>query len=178
MTKKKTTRTNPKEAFGSLKPSFYILPPTAIRQCAAAMENGAKKYGPYNWRQGDKLKATIYLDAMFRHLLEYAERKDVDKDSGLHPLAHLMANCAVVLDAIETGQLEDDRPSKPEPALKFYPGIDKIIKDTKRYVYKPDTELADILQERSYRQAFGLCTDCGYARETQAHKLCCEQEEK
>lgn len=77
------------------------------------MANGAAKYGSYNWR-GKPVRATVYVAAGLRHLLEYLDGADVsdDTDPPVHHLAHAKACCGILLDAMETGNLIDDRPSK------------------------------------------------------------------
>lgn len=102
--------TNPKDLIGITKPNLYLVPPAAIIHAAKAMENGAAKYGAYNWRE-KKVRATVYLSAADRHLKQWQDGEDVAADSGVHHLAHAMACIAIVLDALETGNLVDDRPT-------------------------------------------------------------------
>lgn len=75
------------------------------------MQNGAKKYGPYNWR-ATKVRATVYIAAGLRHLLEYLDGADYSTDTNppVHHLGHAKACMGIVLDALETGNLVDDRP--------------------------------------------------------------------
>jgi hypothetical protein len=106
-----TDKTNPKDLLGAKKTPMTLLPVEGVRQGAMAMKHGADKYGAYNWRD-KKVQALIYADAIIRHVYEWVDGNDVDKDSGLHPLAHVVANGALVLDAIKHGNLIDNRPSK------------------------------------------------------------------
>ncbi len=106
-----TDNTNPKDAAGQKKTPITLLPSEGIRQGAKAMKQGADKYGAFNWRN-KHVQARIYADAIIRHVLEWVDGVDEDKDSGLHPLAHVIANGALVLDAIKHGNLIDNRPSK------------------------------------------------------------------
>ena len=99
---------NPKLDIGSKKLGFQAIPPSAIAFLAQAMNDGAKKYGGRNWRDS-KVVMSIYLDAMLRHLLCVMDGDDIAEDSKLEHLAHIMANCAIVLDAKIIGNLEDDR---------------------------------------------------------------------
>lgn len=102
--------TNPKDLIGSKKVSITKLPLVAVLHGAHAMMNGAKKYGPYNWR-GNKVQASIYADAILRHLGAWFDQKEeIAADSGVHHLGHLIASAAILLDALETGNLVDDRP--------------------------------------------------------------------
>ena len=92
------------------KVSFTKFPPAALAHGATAMMNGATKYGPYNWRE-NPVVASIYIDACMRHLFAWFDGEEVASDSGVHHLGHAMACLAILLDAQETGNLVDDRPS-------------------------------------------------------------------
>jgi len=102
---------NPKDKIGLAKPQIHLVPPSAIIYFAKAMENGAKKYGPYNWRN-HPVNYTVYLSAMLRHILQLIDGEDIAKDSNTHHLAHIGASAAILLDALATGNLIDDRPLK------------------------------------------------------------------
>lgn len=106
---KTVDETNPKDLVGAHKISVSLLPATGILQGAEVMKHGADKYGAYNWRD-KRVQALIYADAIMRHTLEWVEGSDQDEDSKLHPLAHVLANAAIVLDAIKYDNLIDNRP--------------------------------------------------------------------
>ena len=80
-----------------------------LEQVARALESGAGKYGIRNWRHSS-IKASTYGAAIHRHCQqEWLEGVDKDKDTGLHPLAHVIASCLIVMDAERRGCLVDDR---------------------------------------------------------------------
>jgi hypothetical protein len=110
---------NPKTRLGQKKPSITAVPATALLHCALAMMDGERKYGLYNWREKD-VPARIYVDAMFRHMSAWADGEECAEDSGVHHLGHVMACCAIVLDAQAQGVLIDDRgiPGKFAEVLK------------------------------------------------------------
>lgn len=99
---------NPKDALGIQKASVSFIPQASILHCARAMMHGAAKYGKFNWR-AKKVTGSIYVDAGFRHRALWLEGQELDEESGCHHLAHSMACDAILLDAIETGNLLDDR---------------------------------------------------------------------
>lgn len=101
--------TNPKDLVGVKKPQVGLLPAAGKIYGALAMQDGASKYGPYNWRD-KKVQYTIYLDALERHLLALRDREDNAQDSGLPHLGHIIACAAILADAIEGGHIIDDRP--------------------------------------------------------------------
>jgi hypothetical protein len=72
------------------------------------MQNGVTKYGKYNWRES-KVPAATYVDAAIRHLLSWNDGEEYADDSGVHHLAHAMACCAVLLDAVEGDHLINNR---------------------------------------------------------------------
>lgn len=100
---------NPKSELGAQKSPLHLIPPPALMEMGWAMQNGADKYGAYNWR-GNTVSASVYQAAAMRHLLAFYQGQDIDPSSGAHHLAHAMACCAIVLDAINHGNLNDDRP--------------------------------------------------------------------
>ena len=102
---------NPKDTVGKAKVAFGRLPMTAVAHASHAMMDGAKKYGPFNWRD-KKVSAEVYVSAAMRHLADWFEREETAADSGAHHLGHAMACCAILLDAQESGNLLDDRPAK------------------------------------------------------------------
>jgi hypothetical protein len=101
---------NPKTEFGAKKPSTDCIPATAIVHLGAVMKDGAEKYGKFNWRV-DRVSASVYHNALMRHLLAWADGEDIDPEaqSKTPHLAHIMACCAILLDAHECGMLNDDR---------------------------------------------------------------------
>lgn len=116
---------NPKHAAGRAKPAMRHVPPSALFALGAVMAGGADKYGAYNWCEAG-VSATVYYDAAMRHLAAWLQGADRDPESGEHPLAHVMACCAIVLDAHALGVLADDRPkatAHPFAATNNGPGL-------------------------------------------------------
>ena len=101
--------TNPKDLLGIKKVQLNLVPPSSTIYQALAMEDGAKKYGPYNWR-ANKVIGSIYLAAAKRHLDAWLDGEELAKDSGKPHLGHALACIGIIVDAKETGNLIDDRP--------------------------------------------------------------------
>ena len=101
--------TNPKDLLGMKKIPVHLVPPASLLYQALAMKDGARKYGPYNWRK-NKVITSIYVSAAMRHLLAYYDGEEVAEDSGVPHLAHALACLGIIVDALETGNLVDDRP--------------------------------------------------------------------
>ncbi len=109
-------RTNPKDLIGAKKPRLSLVSPVGLVYEALAMANGADKYGPYNWRD-KKVQAMIYLEACMRHLLAWQDGEEVAEDSQVHHLGHAKACIGILIDALETDSLIDNRP-KPGAMAK------------------------------------------------------------
>lgn len=101
---------NPKSAQGAKKFSLRYLPLSANISVNQALEDGAKKYGPANWREKG-VATSVYVDAALRHISLYFDcKQDRASDSNVHNLGHAMACLAIIIDAEQSGTLTDDRP--------------------------------------------------------------------
>ena len=103
--------TNPKDLVGVKKVQLNLVPAASMIYQAIAMEDGAQKYGPYNWRE-NKVLASIYLAACQRHLQQWQDGEECASDSKKPHLAHAIACLGILIDAYETGNLVDDRPTE------------------------------------------------------------------
>jgi len=99
---------NPKAAIGAAKAPFFGIPWTAVIEMGTVMDGGAYKYGAYNYRD-TRISTTTYHDAILRHFMLWADGEEVDPESRCSHLAHIMACCALMIDARETNMLEDSR---------------------------------------------------------------------
>jgi len=100
---------NPKTALGEAKPKMSHTPTESIRLLGQVHSMGAAKYGAFNWRE-KTVSSTVYYDAAMRHLMAYFDGQDIDEESGLPHLAHVMACCSILLDARDGDTLNDNRP--------------------------------------------------------------------
>lgn len=112
-----TPSLDPKGEAGAKKTPLQLLPPYALAQTALAHAEGARRYGPWNWRT-NQVCATTYIGAILRHLTAWQDGEDIDADSGLSHIAKIGACCNILLDAGHCGTLVDDRskvPTKTNP---------------------------------------------------------------
>lgn len=105
--------TNPKQAFGDKKPSLGLFPMSAQLRVWEALQDGANKYGPFNWRK-NPVEARTYIEAALRHLRLYENGEEYARDTGVHNLGAVMACMAILIDAELHGTLIDDRNHSPE----------------------------------------------------------------
>ena len=101
---------NPKQvqAMKDGKAPMDRIPLGPLAAVARVMYGGGEKYGIRNFLL-DKIRASTYVGAIFRHFIEWALGAKKDKESGEHPLAHVIACCLIVMDSEEHGTLIDDR---------------------------------------------------------------------
>jgi len=127
--------TNPKDAVGTKKVPFSTVPAPVIAEIGLAMLEGARKYGRHNYR-AIGVRASVYYDAMFRHLTAWWEGEDIDKDSGLSHITKALACLAVLRDSMLMKNWVDDRPPKVEQGW-----IQKLNKKAEEIIKKyPDAE--------------------------------------
>lgn len=103
---------NPKDLVGATKSPLSVVPWGAVVQAAPVFAVGAKKYGPFNWRDYPVQEMT-YVSAALRHLLAWVDGQDNDDGpggSGLPHLAHAIAGLMILVDAKAVGSSFDDRP--------------------------------------------------------------------
>lgn len=100
---------NPKDLIGAKKAPLHLVPPALLIETAAALANGAEKYGPYNWRE-KSVAASAYYSAAMRHLTAWWDGEDSAQDSGVDHLAHVAGCLAILLDARSIERMIDDRP--------------------------------------------------------------------
>jgi hypothetical protein len=124
---------NPKSGVARFKPGIHAIPFSTLLHLGAAMADGKRKYGLTNWR-GNEVAASVYVDAMFRHIGAWWDaREEVAPDSLVHHLGHVMACCSIILDAQATGNLIDDRPAI---AGQFAKVAEEIIERTRQRLEK------------------------------------------
>jgi hypothetical protein len=106
-----TKGANPKEALGVRKVPLHNIPCGPEFELGIVFLSGALKYGSHNYRDTNIL-ASVYYDAIMRHVKAWQEGEDFDPDSGMHHLIHAAACCFVARDSMLMGKFEDDRPLK------------------------------------------------------------------
>lgn len=119
-----TKPSNPKDAVGILKAPLSTVPTGPLFRIGAAMNEGARKYGRHNYRDVG-VRASVYYDALMRHMMAYWDGEDIDKESGLCHLDKAAACLIVWMDAQINDKLTDDRPPRSENIL---PTLAEVIK--------------------------------------------------
>lgn len=104
----KSKLTNPKQAIGSDKLPIHLWPSSATAMGCIGMLNGGLKYGRANYRACG-VRASIYYDALQRHISAWFEGEECDPDDGVPHLSAALACLAIIVDARATGVMNDDR---------------------------------------------------------------------
>jgi hypothetical protein len=107
---------NPKTLVALSKPRLSDVPPVALFALGAAMSDGASKYGRYNYRD-TSATASIFYDAIVRHLADWYNGEDYADDSKVHHLGHIMASCAILMDSELHGTFKDDRDKRKSTSI-------------------------------------------------------------
>lgn len=113
---------NPKDAIGVRKAPFSSMPSRVIAEAGVALLEGNAKYGRYNYREIG-VRASVYYDAVMRHLIAWWEGEDIDPDSGLSHVTKAITALMVLRDCMIRENWEDDRPPKSDP---FYEELNRI----------------------------------------------------
>ena len=116
--------TNPKDAEATTRLDLSLFPASARAYGALAMTEGHLKYGGYNYRAAGVL-SSVYYAAAGRHLDKWFNGEDADTRTMVPHLASAIACLAVLIDSIEHGNLNDDRP--PAQSIEVYDRFEGIV---------------------------------------------------
>jgi hypothetical protein len=107
---------NPKDLAARKKVPLWLVPPALAIGAAEGLADGAKKYGPYNYRD-IPVQYSVYIEAIERHIAALKDGEDLAQDSQIHHVKHIAAGCAIILDCLGLGNLIDDRKLGPGAKL-------------------------------------------------------------
>lgn len=89
------------------KPQLSLVSLESLSGEARAMEDGLRKYGRNNYKQG--MAWSRLLDAALRHVTQFAGGEDNAPDSKLNHLYHAKANLGMLIYYYERKLGKDDR---------------------------------------------------------------------
>ena len=99
------------------KLDYSLVSKNTMDAVSIALMYGANKYKRFNYLAG--FKYSRLLASLGRHLHQLQSGEDYDSESGLHHLAHIMANGQMLLDNLAQGTLADDRYKMEENKLNL-----------------------------------------------------------
>ncbi len=97
------------------KRRMSLISPWALEGLADVLTFGEKKYAAWNWAKGLEWSKT--LDSLERHLTAFKRGEDVDPESGLPHIDHVLTNCMFLSHMFRLGPTYkglDDRWHVPE----------------------------------------------------------------
>lgn len=100
---------NPKDLIGSNKLPMGLVPSSTQAYLALGHAEGHIKYGYYNFRDAG-VKASIYIDALNRHMAKWINGEEEDPETTVPHLANAITCLSIIIDAKECNKLIDDRP--------------------------------------------------------------------
>ena len=108
---------NPKDGVGSTKVHLTSVPPIVGVLASLSFLEGKLKYGAWNWRM-TPVRASVYTDALSRHLAKYLSGEECDPVTHVPHLGSIIACAGILADAKLQGTLIDDRaPASPATVL-------------------------------------------------------------
>lgn len=116
MSDSKPSNINAKDAQATSRLDLSLVPMSAVAYEAVAMVEGDQKYGGYNYREAG-VQASIYIAAALRHIHRWFNVEDEDPKTLVHHLGSARACLGIIIDGIEQGNLNDDRPPRQKPGL-------------------------------------------------------------
>lgn len=117
---------DPKQSQAVKKATFDNVPISLLLHAIPAADDGAKKYGPWNWLklEDGSMSLMTYLNALQRHLLLYRAGQDNTSDSNINNLDSMITGLAVLRDAQLFGKVSDDRVKLSEEQIAT---LEKLI---------------------------------------------------
>ena len=123
-TKTDRKSSNPKDAAATTRLDLSLFPASARAYGALAMSEGDLKYGGFNYREAG-VQASVYYAACGRHLDKWFNGEEADPKTKVPHLASSLACLAVLIDAVEQGNLNDDRP--PRQSTDVYVRFEGVV---------------------------------------------------
>lgn len=102
---------NPKDSVGVKKVPLHVVSSPVMMEVGLAMLEGDRKYGGHNYRVAG-VRASVYYDALMRHMMAFWEGEDTDSESGLSHITKALSTLFVLRDAMLNDMWTDDRPPK------------------------------------------------------------------
>jgi len=129
--------------FNTGKPSFDLIPLSALEDCAKVFDYGRRKYADWNWAKG--MAWSIPLGSLLRHLAAWQRGEDIDTESGLPHLGHIHCNLVMLSTYARTFPEGDDRAKKWLGGLSREHGEVEHVTDPRIAKDSADAAVAELL---------------------------------
>lgn len=97
----------PAKRFDKGKIRYSLLPWGVVGELVKVYEYGCEKYERDNWKRG--MSWSRVYDSLMRHLQSFWSGEELDPESGLHHLAHVIWNSVTLLWYVLNRKGIDDR---------------------------------------------------------------------
>lgn len=101
------TKNEPAKRSDKGKIRYSLLPWDVVRELVKVYEFGCGKYDKDNWKKG--MSWSRVYDSLMRHLQSFWEGEELDPESGLHHLSHVIWNAVTLLWYVSHKTGIDDR---------------------------------------------------------------------
>jgi hypothetical protein len=96
--------------YNSGKADFSLIPLSTLEDEARVWEYGTRKYNAWNWAKG--MPWSVPYACAMRHLSAWQRGEEIDPESNLPHLAHVMCNIRMLILYAKTYPEGDDRPPR------------------------------------------------------------------
>lgn len=94
--------------FNTGKTPYALIPLGTLKPAADVFGYGAKKYAAWNWAKG--MAWSVPYECALRHLEAWYRGEELDPESGLPHLGHVMCNLIMLTHYADHYKEGDDRP--------------------------------------------------------------------
>lgn len=102
---------------GKVDFTYVLSAPKSLEGLARVYEFGAKKYARDNWKRG--LSYLTLVASLMRHLLKFIGGENLDEESKLPHVSHILWNAQILAEMYYTRVDMDDR-KRPEEKVNPY----------------------------------------------------------
>lgn len=102
------------DRFNKSKPKWSLVDYDSLIPLVDVLQFGAYKYGTNNWKKG--LSYTETTESLLRHVYAFLNNQDIDEESKLHHIGHILCNAMFLSYMIKNRPDLDDRRSEDNSA--------------------------------------------------------------
>ena len=98
------------DRFNKGKLEWSLVDFESLEDMVRVLEFGAQKYSSDNWKKG--LPVREIVESMLRHTFSFLKGEDLDEESGLSHIGHVMCNAMFINYMLKNKPEFDDRSGK------------------------------------------------------------------
>lgn len=110
---------------------YDLVPTSAIAGLAEVLTFGANKYTPNGWKVvPDAIER--YYSAAFRHLIAWRDGEELDQESKLNHLKHVMTNVAFLLELTKNNNYGQTLSNSIDDCSDYHCSLKNCIESNKK----------------------------------------------